>query len=167
MSLYFGIPILMIAAVLQSVWLEQSLIFGGRPDLPLLLVVTWAIIRGANEGATWGFVGGLFCDTLSGGAFGLWTFTLTAVGFLAGQSWVHALGPTVIRLALMSALGTLVGHALLLGAMAIVGYPVNWLYDLQTVIIPATLLNLVLSPFAFRLLVWFHQRPLPRGSMLG
>ena len=166
MSLYFGIPILMLAAVFQSVWMERFHIFGGRPDLPLLLVVTWAIIRGANEGTLWGFVAGLFCDALSGGTFGLWTFTLTAVGFLAGQGWVHALGPTVIRLALMSALGTLVGHTLLLGTMAIVGYPVNWVYDLQTVALPATMLNLVLSPFAFRFLVWFHQRSLPRGSML-
>ncbi len=167
MSLYFGIPILLMAAVLQSVWLESVQVLGGRPDLVLLLAVTWAIIRGANEGAIWGFVGGIFCDLLSGGAFGLWTLALTAVGFLAGQPWVHALGPTIIRLALMSALGTLFGHGILLGTMAILGYSVNLARDVQTVAGPAALLNFLLSPFAFTFLVWFHKRSQPRWGRPG
>ncbi len=167
MSLYFGIPILLIAAVLQSVLLESVQILGGRPDLVLLLVVTWAIIRGANEGAAWGFTGGIFCDLLSGGTFGLWTLALTAVGLLAGQPWVHALGPTIIRLALMSALGTLFGHGLLLGAMALLGHSVNLARDVQTVAGPAALLNFLLSPFAFTFLVWFHKRSQPRWGGQG
>lgn len=162
MSLYFGIPILLVAAVLQSVWVEGIQILGGRPDLALLLTVTWAIIRGANEGAVWGFVAGIFCDLLSGGAFGMWTLALTAVGFLAGQPWVHALGPTLIRLALMSALGTLVGHGILLLTMAVLGYSVDLGRAVQTVAGPASLLNFLLSPFAFTFLVWFHKRTQPR-----
>lgn len=158
MSLYIGIPILLIAAVTQSVFLENVQILGGRPDLVLLLTVTWSIIRGANDGIVWGFVGGIFCDVLSGGNFGLWTISLTCVGFLASQPWVHALGPTVIRLALMSALGTFVGHGILLLAMVIMGYTVDISQGIQTVVGPAALLNLLLSPFAFTFLVWFHKR---------
>lgn len=158
MSLYFGIPLLLIAAVLQSAWLEDLQIIGARPDLVLLLAVTWSIIRGAEEGALWGFIGGVFCDLLSGGGFGLWTFSLTAVGFLAGQSWVHALGPTLIRLALMSAAGTVVGHLLLQLLMGLLGYAVDIGRTLGTLVLPAALLNFLLSPFAFTFLVWFHQR---------
>lgn len=158
MSLYFGIPVLLVAAVVQSTWLERIRLLGGRPDLVLLLAVTWAIIRGANEGAIWGFVGGLFCDLLSGGGLGLWTISLTVVGFVSGLPWVHALGPTVIRLALMSALGTLLGHVLLVLVMSLVGRPVGVGRAIQTVAGPAALLNFLLSPFAFTFLVWFHQR---------
>ena len=162
MTLYFGIPILLISAVLQSVWLEGVQVLNGRPDLVLLLVVTWAVIRGANDGAIWGFVGGIFCDSLSGGTFGLWTLSLTAVGFIAGQPWVHTLGPTLIRLALMTALGTLIGHGLLLGTMGILGYSVDIGQAFQTIAGPAALLNFLLSPFAFSFLVWFHQRSHPQ-----
>ncbi|MBN1488234.1 MAG: rod shape-determining protein MreD [Anaerolineae bacterium] len=161
MSLQFGIPIMLIAAVLQSVWIENVRILGGRPDLVLLLAVTWSIIRGSNEGTVWGFVGGICYDLLSGGSFGLWTVSLTLVSFLAGQGWVQTLGPTVIRLALMSAVGTVLGHGILLASMAVLGYPVNILYAAETTIIPAALLNFLLSPFAFRFLVWFHQRATP------
>ncbi len=158
MSLYFGIPILLLSAVAQSVVIEEINILGGRPDLVLLLVVTWSIIRGAEEGALWGFVGGVFCDLLSGSGLGMWTLSLTAVGFLVGQPWVHALGPTVIRLALMSAIGTLFGHLLLVLTMVLFGNSVAIGRAFQTVAGPAALLNFVLSPFAFTFLVWFHQR---------
>jgi rod shape-determining protein MreD len=166
-SLYIGIPILLVAAVVQSVWLEDIHILGGRPDLVLLLTVTWAIIRGLDEGVLWGFLGGMFCDTLSGGTFGLWTISLTAVGFLAGQPWVHALGPTVMRLALMSALGTLFGHGLLLFTMSLMGYSVNLAHAFQTVAGPAAILNLLLSPFCFSFLAWIHRRSQPRLGGLG
>ena len=158
MSVYFGIPILLLSAVVQSTLLENIRIFGGRPDLVLLLTVTWGIIRGAQDGAVWGFMGGIFCDLLSASPFGLWTVVLTLVGFLAGQPWVHALGPTLMRLALMSAMGTMAGHTLLLILMVLLGYPVTFWYGIQTVAVPAALLNVLLSPFAFTFLVWFHKR---------
>jgi rod shape-determining protein MreD len=148
---------MMLAATLQSTWLESLHILGGRPDLAISITITWAIIRGADEGAMWGFVGGIFCDLLSGGTFGLWTIALTATGFLSGQPWVYALGPTVIRLALMSALGTLFGHLILLIMMAFMGYTINLVQAIQTIAGPAALLNFLLSPFIFRFLVWFHQ----------
>jgi len=166
MSIYVGIPILMLAAVLQSVGLENLHIWGGRPDLVLVLVVTWAIIRGADEGVLWGFLGGMFCDLLSGGTFGLWMLALTAVGFLAGQPWVNALGPTVMRLALMSVIGTFFGHGILLLAMGLLGYGIDFMRALQSVAGPAALLNLILSPFAFSILVWVHQRTQPRAGRL-
>ncbi len=164
MSLYFGIPLLLGAAVLQSVWLEGLNIFGGRPDLVLLLAVTWAIIRGQNEGVVWGFVGGIFMDLLSGGAFGIWTVALTLTTAIAGQPWVHTLGPTSIRLALMSGLGTLVAHSTLLALMALLNYPVAPGHAYVTTIGPAALLNFILSPFTFGLLVQFHRRSLQRGG---
>ncbi len=165
MSLAYGIPILMLAAVVQSVWLEGLSILGGRPDFVLILVITWAIIRGLNEGMIWGFVGGLFCDVLSAGPLGLWTVTLTFVAFVVGQPWVHTLGPTSIRLALMSAVGTLAGHAVFLALMSIVGYPTDLSRAFTDVVGPAVLLNFILSPFSFRFLVWFHRRSLRPGGV--
>jgi rod shape-determining protein MreD len=165
MSLYFGIPLLLGATVLQSVWLENLNLLGGRPDLTLLLVVTWSIIRGQNEGVVWGFVGGIFCDLLSGSSFGLWTIALTLTAFVAGQPWVQTLGPTSIRLALMSVIGTLVAHSTLLVLMALLDYPIAMGYAYGTTVGPAALFNFILSPFIFVVLVWFHQRSLQRREM--
>ncbi|HHE71002.1 MAG TPA: rod shape-determining protein MreD [Chloroflexi bacterium] len=164
MSLYYGIPLLMLASILQSVWVEGLRVLGGRPDLALLLVVAWAVIRGADEGALWGFVAGVFCDLLSGSSFGLWTVMLTGVGLLAGQPWVQALGPTLVRLALMSGLGTVLAHLGLTTMMSLLGYPLNVGRALTAVAAPAALLNVLLSPFAFTFLVWVHRRLPRRGA---
>lgn len=165
MSLYFGVPIMLLGTVLQSVWLEEVRILGGRPDLVLLIVITWSIIRGLNEGMVWGLVGGFFSDLLAGGPIGLWTVSLVIVAFLAGQPWVQTLGPTSIRLALMSALGTLVGHTVFIALMGLLGYPVNAGWAYSTIVGPAALLNFILSPFSFVFLVWFHRRSLSQGGL--
>lgn len=165
MSLYFGVPILLTAAVLQSTWLEGIRVLGGRPDLVALLVITWSIIRGHHEGMLWGFVAGVFCDVLSGGPFGLWTVVLTVVGAITGQPWVHRLGPTSMRLALMAALGTLAGHGLLLTLMILLDIPISPGQSVSSLIGPAALLNFVLTPFSFGFLVFFHRRALPSGNI--
>ncbi len=159
-SLSFGLPVLLTGAVLQSVWLERAHFTFGRPDLILLLVVTWSVIRGVEEGALWGFVGGLLLDILSGGPLGMWASSLTLVGFVTGQPWGQALGSTILRLAMMSALGTLLGHSAFIALMLILGYPVDVPAAYAEIVGPAMLLNFLLSPFAFRFLVWFHQRNL-------
>ena len=130
MSLYYGIPLLMLASILQSVWVEGLRVLGGRPDL----------------------------------AFGLWTVMLTGVGLLAGQPWVQALGPTLVRLALMSGLGTVLAHLGLTTMMSLLGYPLNIGRALTAVAAPAALLNVLLSPFAFTFLVWVHRRLPRRGA---
>ncbi len=159
-SLYFGIPILLIAAALQSVWLEAAHYAFGRPDLVMLLVMTWSVIRGTEEGTAWGFAGGLAMDTLSGGPFGLWTSTLTLVGFVTGQPWGHALGSTVLRLAIISVIGTLFGHSAFIALMLLLGYPIDLPSAYAQIVGPAILFNFLLSPFAFRFLAGLHQRNL-------
>lgn len=56
------------------------------PDLPLLLVITIAILRGQIPGTIGGFLIGLALDLLSGGdgVMGLSALTKTVAGFLAG-----------------------------------------------------------------------------------
>ncbi len=163
MSFYIGLPLLMVSAVLQSVWLERVSILGGRPDLVLLLVITWTVIRGLNDGMVWGIIGGICCDLLSGGPFGLWTVSLTLMTFVLGQPWVYTLGPTSIRLALIAGMGTLLAHTTFLVLMGFLGYTVDTGRAYTTLIVPAALLNFLLSPFSFRLLVLFHQQSLERG----
>ena len=58
----------------------------------------------------------------------------------------------------MSALGTVLGHLLLLTLMILLGYVVDLGRGFQTVVLPAAVLNFLLSPFAFTFLVWFHHR---------
>jgi rod shape-determining protein MreD len=39
-------------------------VIGGRPDFVLVVVLAWAMLRGSNEGAIVGFLGGILLDSV-------------------------------------------------------------------------------------------------------
>ena len=61
MQLGFGILALVLAAIVQST-AAQHLDGGPRPDLVLLLVLAWSMLRGLTEGIIGGIAGGLALD---------------------------------------------------------------------------------------------------------
>ena len=78
------IPLLALAAVIQSVSLPGLTANGIRPDLTLVLVIGWASIRGWEEGAVAGTIGGIFLDCLAATPFGVNVFRLVVLGIVAG-----------------------------------------------------------------------------------
>src|SRR5512143_234247 len=84
MSLYATVALLGLLAVVQSSVLTRVDPSTLHPNLMLLAVIAWALQRGSREGLTWGFVGGLALDVVSGVPLGLNALILTAAGYLAG-----------------------------------------------------------------------------------
>lgn len=145
-------------ALIQAVLLSRVNLWGARPDLMLLVVLSWTVVRGAEEGLVWGFIGGLIIDLFSGGPFGATMLALLAVAFLAGQPWAQGIGSPVIRLLLLALLTVTVYHLVLLVVLAWTGYVVNSGEALLRVAGPSALFNAVLSPFVHRPLDWLERR---------
>lgn len=79
LALLLGLALLMGSTVLEFVRVA-----GVKPDLVLVLVVFYAIIRGSRKGAFLGFVGGLAQDFFSGYYLGMTAFSAAAIGYLVG-----------------------------------------------------------------------------------
>lgn len=69
-SIYIAIPIMILLAVLQTAVLPLFPVFGFVLQLPVLAALAWGLLRGPQEGAGWGFVGGLCLDLFSAAPFG-------------------------------------------------------------------------------------------------
>lgn len=162
MNAYLALPLLLGVGLVQSVLLPRVNLFGGRIDLALLVVISWSVVRGLDEGMVWGFVGGLIVDLFSGGPVGATALALMTVGFLAGQAWGEGLSP-LLRLLILSAVSALVYHALLLFILASTGYPVAWRFSILRVVGPSVLINAALSPFVWRLLAWLDRKTRREG----
>jgi rod shape-determining protein MreD len=143
--------ILVLAALFEALFGYRIDIGGGRPNLVLLLVVAWSLLRGIEEGALIGLVGGLAMDLVSGTPFGLYTTILTMIGA------VTALGQATLY---RGSLAFFFGTAVLLtvtyhGAAVLVLQALGW--DMPTVnllvqvLAPSVLINAILMPFAFTL----------------
>src|SRR5204862_1032889 len=70
MTFLIGLPMLIVAAVLQSTALSHVHFFGGTVDLILLMTLSWTLAGDWQGGVMWGFIGGLCLDLLSGGPLG-------------------------------------------------------------------------------------------------
>lgn len=156
MNLYLTIPLLAVVALLQGVLFSRVSLWGARPDLMLLIVMLWAMVRSLDEGLVWGFIGGLLVDLLSGGPLGGSSLALLAAAFLAGQPWGHGLG-SLVRLLLLAFAGALTYYLVLLIALT-AGHTVAWGFSLWRVALPSTLLNVALAPFVRPLLAWLERK---------
>ncbi|MBE9508481.1 MAG: rod shape-determining protein MreD [Chloroflexi bacterium] len=152
--------------MIQSVLLSRVNLWGARPDLMLLFVLTWAAVRDVDEGLVWGFVGGLIVDLLSGGPLGATALALLAVAFLAGQPWGRGIGSPVVRLLLLALASALVYHLILLTTLAWTGHTVGWGFSLLRVAVPSAVLNTLLAPFVQQPVAWLGQKVRRKGLTL-
>jgi rod shape-determining protein MreD len=153
-----SIPLLTGLALTQTVLLSRVNLWGARPDLMLLAVLAWAVIRGMDEGMVWGLIGGLIVDLFSGGPLGATALALLAVAFLTGQPWGQGIGSPIMRLLLLAFAAGLVYHLVLLAVLAWAGYGVDWGSAILRVAGPSALLNTVLAPFVQRPLNWLERK---------
>jgi rod shape-determining protein MreD len=161
MTYLIGVPLLMVAAVLQSTVLSHFRVFAGTLDLVLLLTLSWTISGDWLGGIAWGFIGGLCLDLLSGGPLGAGALGLVLMAYFAslteGRFWrSHVLLPLTTI-----ALGTFGFHTLYLVGLSLSGYPVNWSYDLSQVTLPSAVVNTLLMLPVYHALHWVHTLVYP------
>ena len=77
--------ILFLALILQLTIVKYIQIFNWRPDLLLIVIVSYSLKKGPNVGMTAGFFTGLIQDLLSTHFLGLAALSKTVAGFVAGS----------------------------------------------------------------------------------
>jgi rod shape-determining protein MreD len=149
--------LLFLLALLQSTVMPRIEVLGVRPDLVLLAVTSWSILRGPEEGMLWALVGGVIMDLLSGAPFGVSTLALLLVSFGAGS------GPrNVIRLDILLPIAiippaTLLYHVVTLGLMSALGWRTSWSASMRQIVLPSLLVNSIGMPFVYLLLRSLHR----------
>ncbi len=133
-------------------------IAGVKPDLTLLVVISWSSLRGAEEGVLWGFIAGLSLDVVSGAPFGVSTLAMLIVSFLSGLGEVNIFG-THIALPLTTVFfATIFYDLLFLLLLEVTGWSVVWFESFIKLILPSALLNVALMPVVYWAMRWLHRR---------
>ena len=166
MTIYLVIPLLAVIGLLQATVMPRLAIWGIFLDLPLLIVVSWSLLRGSREGLVWGFVAGLMVDLFSGAPFGAATASLMAVGFLAGFGEAAVFRNPFLPPGVMF-LATMVYDLLFLLVVRISGDAVEWLSSLFRIIAPSALLNALLTPVILGVMRALYGRFKRDGVGLG
>jgi rod shape-determining protein MreD len=158
MNAYWSFLLLSFLALLQSTLLPQVRVLGVQPDLVLLTVVAWSLLRGSQEGMLWALIGGLALDTLSSARLGINTLPLLLISFLAGL-WQRGLVRLDVLVPFMAIpVATLVYQGLMVALLKLLGWPATWQAAWNYSILPAMLINTLLMPVIYVLMRWMHRR---------
>ena len=155
--------LLFLAAIMQVSIFAQVHIFGGVPDVLLVMLVAVALLRGAIVGAAGGFFAGLLVDTASLGRLGLTSLVLTIAGYwigrygeTTGRDRAHAPFLSVAVVTILYSFGLLLVY-FVLGDRAPAGAMLRGL-------LPAIALNLILTAPVYAL-VRRLLRPFDRSDL--
>jgi rod shape-determining protein MreD len=157
------VVLLFVAAIMQVSIFATVHVFGGMPDVLLVMLVAVALLRGAVVGAVGGFFAGLLVDTASLGQLGLTSLVLTIAGYwigrygeTTGRDRFHAPFLSVAVVTILYSVGLLLVH-FVLGERAPAGAMFRGL-------LPAIALNLILTAPVYAL-VRRLLRPFDRSDL--
>lgn len=139
-------------AVLQSSVFSRISVFGGAPNLVVLSVLIWAIVRGSLEGVFCGFVGGLFYDFANGGPIGISALALVTVAAIVGAGG-RAVFRSNLLLPLILVFAATMLYVLISGfLLATLHYPTDWRTAVVDVAIPSAIANALFALLIYPLL---------------
>lgn len=120
--------------------------YGGvSVNLMLLLTVSVAFIHGWQPGVGMGFITGMLQDLTTGGYFGCATFSYMVIGFLFGKFSVHVFKDQFFFPVLSAPLAACLHFFITLILIFLIGYRINFVYAVQTNLIPFVCFQLFLA----------------------
>lgn len=166
MANYIGIPILILAALLNAAVMPELRIGGGAPDMVFLLVLSWALLADVREALIWAVVGGVLQDVFSIVPLGTSALGLVVVAFTADTLFGHVSRNNFIVPPLAAGAGTVICHLSALMVMGAVGMNVPLIRGLFYVTMPTLLYNIVLIFPVFRMMATVYRWLHPHRSRL-
>jgi rod shape-determining protein MreD len=141
-------------------------ISGLHPDLVLLLVIGWTILRSLEEGLTWALIGGLTLDFISGAPFGVFSLALVLVVVIVGVTQGRIFGSNIFFPLLLTFPLSILFNGLILLALNILGRPVAWVETFSLTLFPLALLDTGIMLLIFPLLYLVNRRLTPQPLAL-
>lgn len=164
MSPYLVVPLLFLIAIIQLTIVPSLFPGPVRPDMMLMVVVGWGVVRGNGEAALWGLGGGLILDLFSGAPFGLNAISLGAIGWLADTLQTNFFRSNLLIPLATIFIATLLYHTGQAAVLQALGFTINWAFFTFNVVLPTAILNTALMPIVYWILRRLDRAVRPRLS---
>jgi len=150
--------LLLTVAILQTSAMPSLLPWGIRPDLMLLVVVSWSLLRGTREGLVWALGGGLLLDLFSGGPLGAATISLALSNLVISLGGLNIVRSFLWLPLAASTLATAIYDTAYLVILQLSGRPVQWVPNLLQVVVPSMIWNALGMYPIYGCMRWVQQR---------
>lgn len=153
------------AVVLASSAMPYLKILGVSPDLPLIFVACWAVIRGQKEAMVVVPLAGLTRDLLTSDPVGASVLALAPIVFLASVREMRIVESDFVMALGVVAVASLAFGILHMGVLTVTGDSVPWFTGLLRVTLPLMLVNPLFAVIVYPPMRWLS--PTPRSTGVG
>jgi len=153
--------ILVGVALIQHVILPHVTFFGAHPNLMLVVILAWGLLRGNRDGLIWALVGGVLLDLFSLAPMGTSTLPLLIVMFLVGLLEFTAFRVVIWLPVAAVFVATPLFQLLALTFLKSLGWTTGWGRTLELLVPMATLnalFMIIVFPLMRRVNGWAGQK---------
>ena len=158
MNPYLSFAILFCLALLQTTVMPRITLLGVHPDLVLMAVTSWSLLRGSEEGMLWALIAGVVIDLFSGATFGVCTLALLTVSFASGLGQRSIFRFDLLIPILVIPPATLIYQLIILSLLSAFGWRAGWRASLSHIVFPSMLINTISMPIVYLLARLLHRR---------
>lgn len=142
---------LILALTLQTALAPDISPWGLIPDLVLMVVMSYGLLKGPIYGMTLGFIGGFVTDFIGGGILGVNALSKMIIGLLCGVLEKTIFKDNLLVPAVAAAIVTVLQDLLIFLVMVSFGSKQPLIHHMIRYTFPLVVYHMILAPFIYRL----------------
>lgn len=144
--------------ILQTTLLQTFSIASVSPNLPVILTVSFALMRGKREGMFTGVFFGILMDIFYGPALGFHTLLLTLVGYLNGYCYRIFYDDDIKMPVLLIGVSDFVYELIVYLFQFLLRGRISLLFYIRRIIIPEVIYTVLITLVVYRLLLALNHK---------
>jgi len=154
-------------AVVYASALPYWRILGVTPDLVLIFVACWAMLRGQDEAMVVVPLAGFLRDLMTSDPLGTSVLALAPIVLLATLREFKIVETDFVPTVVVVVAGSLAYGVIALAVLAATGQTVPWSDAIIRAVLPAVIVNGLFTPIIYLPLRWFQSARRPQGAGYG
>ena len=149
--------ILFIANILQSTVFDMIRIRGISPNFNIMIIVSFALLRGSKEGSIIGFFAGLLVDIVFGTTKGYLAIIGACIGYLCGRFNKDFYRENFVLPFILTLISTMV-YGLGVSFPFLLRGKINYIYFIKNIIVPETIYTIILSLVLYQIIYIINKK---------
>ncbi len=149
--------ILLVANVLQSTLLDGIRIRGISPNFNVMIIVSFALLRGSKEGSIIGFFAGLLTDIVFSTSRGYLAIVGAGIGYFCGKFNKDFYRENLVLPFLLTLISTTI-YGFVVSLPFLLRGKIKYIYFIRNIIFPEIIYTIILSIIVYQLVYIINEK---------
>ena len=149
--------IILVVNVLQSTLFDGIRIRGISPNFSVMIIVSFALLRGSKEGSLVGFFTGLFMDIVFSTSRGYLAIVGACIGYFCGKFNKDFYRENLVLPFLLTLISTTI-YGFMVSLPFLMRGKINYIYFIRNIIFPEIIYTIILSIIVYQLVYVVNEK---------